>query len=251
MYCPRCGRQPTANELRFCSYCGFKLGVVKASLSDEDASAIDSFPIQVIPKELRQRDVNLGLILMFAGATLAALLAGRGGIGLGREGGAVILLAVFSSLLIFSRPIIKLIYKLLSWETPPASAVSLNQRGMSFGSILMFASTIFLSVTSLLMLGRMRTPEFFVGLLITFVLLLAFSKYVMRALRYLVAGDISLSGKDLMPEPDSMLTAASSHALHAGQDMPVSLFTPQRKTTAEILSPTSVTEHTTNLLENK
>ena len=41
----------------------------------------------------------------------------------------------------------------------------------------MFASTIFLSVTSLLMLGRMRTPEFFVGLLITFVLLLAFSKY--------------------------------------------------------------------------
>ena len=159
----------------------------------------------MIPKELRQRDINIGLILMFAGAVLAALLAGRGGIGLGREGGAIILFAVFSSLLLFSRPIIKLIYKLLSWEEPPAEAVSLNQRGMSFGSILMFASTIFLAITSLLMLGRMRTPEFFVGLLVTFVLLLAFSKYLMRALRYLVAGDTSLSGKDLMPDPESIV----------------------------------------------
>ena len=36
MYCPRCGRQSTANDLRFCSHCGFKLGVVKASLADDD-----------------------------------------------------------------------------------------------------------------------------------------------------------------------------------------------------------------------
>ena len=250
MFCPRCGRQPTANELRFCSYCGFKLGVVKASLADDDSSAMDAFSIQVIPKELRQRDVNIGLLLMFAGATLAALLAGRGGFGLGREGGALILFAFFSSLLIFSRPIIKFIYKLLSWEQP-AETVSFNQRGLSFGSILMFASTIFLAITSLMMLGRMRTPEFFVGLLATFALLLAFSKYITRAIRYLVAGDISLSGKDLMPDADSMLAAASNHTLPMGQDMTVSLFAPQRKTTAEILSPPSITEHTTNLLENK
>ena len=39
MYCPRCGHQPITNELRFCSYCGFKLGVVKASLADDDAGA--------------------------------------------------------------------------------------------------------------------------------------------------------------------------------------------------------------------
>ena len=209
MYCPRCGHQPISATLRFCSYCGFKLGVVKASLADDDDfSATESFTVQVIPKELRQRDINIGLILMFAGAVLAGLLAGRNGIGLGREGGALILLAVFSSLLLLSRPIIKRIYKLLSWEEPPAGTVSLNQRGMSFGSILMFANTIFLAITSLLMLGRMRTPEFFVGLLVTFVLLLVFSKYLMRALRYLVSGDTSLSGKDLTPDPDSILAAA-------------------------------------------
>ena len=248
MYCPRCGHQPTANELRFCSYCGFKLGVVKASLADDDAfSASDSFTIQVIPKELRQRDIYIGLTLMFAGTVFAALLAGRD---FGREGGAIILFALFSALVLLSRPIIKLIYKLLSWEMPADSA-SYNQRGMLFGSILMFASTIFLAVSSLLWLGRMRTPEFFVGLLVAFVLLLALSKYLMRALRYLVAGDTSFSGKDLTPDPDSLIAAASSPALTGGQSVPVSLFTSQRVNTSEIVSPPSITENTTNLLENK
>ena len=251
MYCPRCGHQPISDAIRFCSYCGLKLGVVKASLADDDVSAFDSFTIQVIPKELRQRDINIGVILMFAGALIAGVLAGRGGLGLGREGGAIILFAVFSSLLIFARPIIKLIYKLLSWEEPPANAISLNQRGLWFGSILMFTSTIFLVITSLLMLGRMRTPEFFVGLMIAFALLLAFSKYLVKALRYLVAGDTSLSEKDLAHDPGSLVTDASTHALTGGQDVPVSLFTSHRVTTAEILSPPSVTEQTTNLLENK
>lgn len=251
MFCPRCGHQPISATLRFCSYCGFKLGVVKASLADDDDVLTTEFAVQLTPAQLRQRDINIGLILMFAGSVLAALLAGRDGIGVGREGGAIILLSVFSSLMLLSRPIIKRIYKLLSWEELPAEAISLNQRGMSFGSILMFASTLLLAVTSLLTMGRMQTPEFFVGLLVTFVLLLVFSKYLMRAIRYLVSGDTSLSGKDLMTDPDSILAAAGNTALPAGQDVPVSLFTSQRKTTAEILSPPSITEHTTNLLENK
>ena len=244
MYCPRCGHQPTANELRFCSYCGFKLGVVKASLADDESSATDSFTIQVTPKELRQRDISIGLILMFAGTMFAALLAERD---FGREGGAMMLLAVFSALVLLSRPIIKLIYKLLSWEMP-ADSVSFHQRGMAFGSIVMFASTIILAVGSLLMLGRMSTPEFFVGLLGSFVVLLFVSQYLMRAIRYLVAGETSLSGKDL---PDSLAAAASNPALAAGQNIPVSLFTSQRVNTSEIISPSSITEHTTNLLENK
>ena len=101
------------------------------------------------------------------------------------------------------------------------------------------------------MLGRMRTPEFFVGLMIAFVLLLFFSKYLMKALRYLVAADTSFSEKDLAHNPASSAADASTHALTAGQDIPVSLFTSHRVTTAEILSPPSVTEQTTNLLENK
>jgi zinc-ribbon domain len=251
MYCPRCGHQPISDALRFCSYCGFKLGVVKASLADtEEVSAIDHhFTIKEVPKE-RQRDINIGVILMFAGAGLAALLAGR----VGREGGALLLAVAFASILVLSRPIMKLIYKLLSWEEPPAQFFSVNQRRMIFGSILMFISTILMAISSLFMFGRMRTAEFLFGLVAAFTLLLILSKHLIRALRYLVAtnADVSvMSLTDVTTDPVSMGDAASSPALTAGQDVPVSAFISQRVTTAEILAPPSVTEQTTNLLENK
>lgn len=248
MYCPRCGHQSISDALRFCSYCGFKLGVVKASLADEDETAMgSSFAIWEMPKEPRQRDMNIGVILMFAGAMLATLLAGRD---LGREGGALILALSFASLLLLSRPILKMIYKLLSWEEPPAHSISLNQRGMLFGSILMFATTIVLAISSLLMFGRTRTPQLLFGLIAAFVLLLVLSKHLMRAVRYLVAGDM-VPQTDVAHEPAAVTAAGPSPALTAGQNVPVSLFTAQRVTTAELASPASVTEQTTNLLENK
>ena len=248
MYCPRCGHQPTSDALRYCSYCGFKLGVVKASLADDtELSSTEAFTISEMPKE-RQRDINLGVILMFGGAMLAALLAGRG-LGLGREGGAAILAVVFSSILLLSRPIMRLIYKLLSWEEPPPHCFSVSQRRMVFGSILMFIGTILVAITSLLTFGRMRTPELFVGLAVAFVLLLFVSKYLMRALRYLVAGDTDATLSS--HEPAAVVAGDSIPPLSPGQSVPVSLFTSQRVTTAEIISPPSVTEQTTNLLENK
>ncbi|HYV14129.1 MAG TPA: zinc ribbon domain-containing protein [Pyrinomonadaceae bacterium] len=249
MYCPRCGHQSTSDALRFCSYCGFKLGVVKASLADEDETATGSaFTIWEIPREPRQRDINIGVILMFAGAMLATLLAGRD---LGREGGALILAISFASLLMLSRPLLKIIYKLLSWEEPPAHSISWNQRGMVFGSILMFASTIVLAISSLLMFGRMQTPQLLFGLVAAFVLLLVLSKHLMRAVRYLVAGDVVLPQTDVVHNPAAVTAAGPGPALTAGQNVPASLFTAQRVTTAELASPASVTEHTTNLLENK
>ncbi|HYV12750.1 MAG TPA: zinc ribbon domain-containing protein [Pyrinomonadaceae bacterium] len=240
MFCPRCGHQSVSDALRFCSNCGFKLGVVKASLADEDeVSATSTFTIQVINKELRQRDINIGVVLMFAGALLTTFLAGRSGLRLGREGGALILAISFASILLLSRPIMKTIYKLLSWEEQSSP---LNQRGMLFGSILMFTSTIVLTISSLLMFGRMSTPQLLLALAGAFVLLLALSKHLLRAARYLVADEVFL------PQTEVAHEAA---ALTAGQNVPASLFTGQRVTTAEILSPASVTEQTTNLLENK
>jgi hypothetical protein len=175
---------------------------------------------------------------MFAGALLA-FLAGRA---LGREGAALVLAISFTFLLLLSRPILKLIYKLLSWEPSP----SWSQRGMIFGSILMFISTIVMVVSSLLMFGRMRTPQLLFALVAAFVLLLLVSKHLMRAARYLVAGDVEIT----QSEP-SVIAAGSGPAITAGQNVPASLFTAQRVTTAEITSPVSVTEQTTNLLENK
>jgi hypothetical protein len=188
---------------------------------------------------------------MFAGAMLAAVMAGSGGLGLGREGGALILLISFASILLLSRPIMKMIYKLLSWEELPAHSFSPNQRGMLFGSILMFTSTIVLAISSLLMLGRMRTPQLIFALIGAFVLLLFVSRYLMRAVRYLVAGDEVFPQTDVAHDPAAVNAAGFGPAIAAGQNVPVSLFTAQRVTTAELTSPASITEQTTNLLENK
>src|SRR5919205_3649702 len=237
MYCPRCGHQPISDSLRFCSYCGFKLGVVKASLADEDDTSATSFTIQVINKEPGQRDINIGVILMFAGSLLAFL----GGRALGREGAALILAISFASILLLSRPILRVIYKLLSWEEPPAHSISLNQRGMLFGSVLVFTSTIVLTISSLLTFGRMRTPQLLFALMAAFVLFLITSKHLMRAVRYLVAGDVNLPHTDLH---DSSMAGS---VLTASQNVPASLFTAQRVITAELTSPVSVTEQTTNL----
>lgn len=250
MYCPRCGHQPISDAIRFCSYCGFKLGVVKASLSDDDEVRATE-PSTALPTVQRQRDINIGVLLMFFGSLLAALVAGRG-FGLGREGGALILAVSFSAILLFSRPLLKLIYNLLSWEE--SSPPSLSQRSMMFGSILMFATTIFLGIGSLLMFGRMRTPEFLLSLVVAFVLLLLTSKYLQRALRYLVAADADVAAlprSAVAHETVSLGDAVSTPALAAGHEMPASLFTAPRVITAEILTPPSVTEQTTNLLENK
>lgn len=81
-------------------------------------------------------------------------------------------------------------------------------------------------------------------------MLLVLSKHLMRAVRYLVAGDM-VPQTDVAHEPAAVTAAGPSPALTAGQNVPVSLFTAQRVTTAELASPASVTEQTTNLLENK
>ena len=251
MYCPRCGHQSISDALRFCSYCGFKLGVVKAALVEDDETSAATFTTQLITKQPRPRDINIGVILMFAGAMLATIMAGSGGFGLGREGGALILLISFASILLLSRPLMKMIYKLLSWEELPAHSFSPNQRGMLFGSILMFISTIVLAISSLLMFGRMRTPQLLFALMGAFVLLLFVSKYLMRAVRYLVAGEEVLPQIEVAHDPAPVNAAGFGPAIAAGQNIPVSLFTAQRVTTAELASPPSVTEQTTNLLENK
>lgn len=249
MYCPRCGHQPISDAIRFCSYCGFKLGVVRSSLSDDDEARATT-PPTTQPTRPRQRDINIGIILTFLGTLFATLLAGRS-FGLGREGGAVILIGFLSALVIFSRPLMKFIYSLFSWEELPAHSFSVNQRRMIFGSMLMFTSTIFLAIGSLLTIGRMRTQEFLLGLVAAFVLLLFTSKYLIRALRYLVAEDADVAVQTHTSAPVSIGNAVSNPVLTAGHEIPVSLFTSPRVTTAEILAPPSITEHTTDLLENK
>src|SRR5262245_60487629 len=101
MYCPRCGRQPISEELRFCSYCGFKLGIVKAAVSDSEDVQPDALTAVRSP---RQRDINIGVIMMFADAVFVSFLAGVTGPGIGREAAAVVLAVMYALMVLFARP---------------------------------------------------------------------------------------------------------------------------------------------------
>jgi hypothetical protein len=76
----------------------------------------------------------------------------------------------------------------------------------------------------------------------------------MRGIRYLIADEsrVPLS----QPVGDPHQTSQLGHvlgnpALPVGHDTPITIFDLQRVNTAEIVSPSSVTEHTTNLLDIK
>lgn len=249
MYCPRCGRQPIAEELRFCSYCGFKLGVVKAALADNEEVAAVSDARNVL-RPPRNRDISIGVILMFAGALLAALIARMDGRD-GREAGAIALTIFYSLTILFSGPITKGIFKLFSWDEERGN-LSAAKKEMCFGSTLMFLSTLVSAIISLVIYGRMRTEPFFMGLTLAFAFLLVISRFLMKGLQSFVTvestGSVSqpARGADQIAEP-----SLSSLLLQVGHDEPIPAFGAQRVQTAEIVSPVSITEHTTNLLDKK
>ena len=250
MYCPRCGHQPVSNELRFCSYCGFSLGVVKAALAEEDEPrTITVVNVQASITTSRHREVNLGVILMFLASFSAILLAAR--LGLGREGGGLLLTGFYAALLILSSPIVKGFHKLLSWGEPSPVGLFTIHREMGFGATLMFLGTLLSAWISLLKAGRMLTDTLSLSVLVTFVVLLIISPYLLRALRYLVRDDSATT----LPTAPSVTTFGSvqpEHALPPPQQTPISVVGPTRVTTAEIGVPVgSVTEHTTNLLGDK
>jgi hypothetical protein len=188
---------------------------------------------------------------MFAAAVFASYFAGRMGPG-GRTAGAAILGLLYLAIVVLSRPITKGIHKLLSWEES-GDKMSMSQRGVCFGSTLMFISTVVLAVSSLLTLGRMRTPPFFIGLLLAFTIFLLVGRHLIRGLQYLIQGDSkgSISQSPPADQTARHSTAFDGSSLPAGQGTPVPLFSAHTVTTAEIVAPSSITEHTTNLLENK
>jgi hypothetical protein len=188
---------------------------------------------------------------MFLGSLAAIFIAGRAGIG--REGGGVILTAVYAAILLLSSPIVKGFYKLLSWGEPPSERLSTIRREMGFGATLMFFSTLLSAILSLVTRGRMLTSTLSLAVLITFVVLLVISPYLLRALRDLVRDDSNMDLPAASPNViPSLGNAQYEHALPPPQESPISVIGSSRVTTAEIGVPVaSVTENTTNLLGEK
>ncbi|MDQ3805780.1 MAG: zinc-ribbon domain-containing protein [Acidobacteriota bacterium] len=71
MFCPNCGQQQVSDETRFCSRCGFQLGVVKAVLAAGDAPEAGA-AARVPDPTRRKKDLTLGAALMFVFALAVA-----------------------------------------------------------------------------------------------------------------------------------------------------------------------------------
>jgi hypothetical protein len=76
MFCPKCGQQQASGEMRFCSRCGFQLGVVSALIATGGVPpagfAVDSQTKTV----LTTRQTRQGAKLMFAAGVVAPFAMG-------------------------------------------------------------------------------------------------------------------------------------------------------------------------------
>lgn len=244
MYCPKCGQQQTSEQVRFCSRCGFALDGVKACLADDvEAGAISAHP--------RQRNINVGVMLMFLGALIVSWITFDNRIE--PTGGFLLLGAAFTSLLLFARPLMQAAYKLLSWEEPPPGQLSARRKEMSFGSMLMLAGTILAGFITSIAPPHIEDRVFFFSLITIFVLLLVASRHLMRAVQNLLTdegtGQAVIARSNV--EPHLNLITEGDSALSNAQSAPVTVSGKQRFTTGDLLPPPTITERTTNLLENK
>ena len=84
MFCPKCSQQQVSDEARFCSRCGFQLGIVKAALAADESQVTSPLvapgtPAAVPARSRRQRDKTVGAFLMFLVALFVAATTGDEG----------------------------------------------------------------------------------------------------------------------------------------------------------------------------
>jgi hypothetical protein len=77
MYCPKCSQKQTEEGLRFCSRCGFQLGVVKELLAERDSAPVITAESQARTKffSRHKQDLLLGATVMSVAATLVVLFS--------------------------------------------------------------------------------------------------------------------------------------------------------------------------------
>ncbi|HEV2826607.1 MAG TPA: zinc ribbon domain-containing protein [Pyrinomonadaceae bacterium] len=77
MYCPKCSQKQIEDDLRFCSRCGFQLGVVKELLTERDSAPVTIAELDVRPKffSRRKQDLLLGATVMSLAATMVVLFS--------------------------------------------------------------------------------------------------------------------------------------------------------------------------------
>jgi len=77
MYCPKCSQIQTEDGLRFCSRCGFQLGVVKELLAEGNSTSVVPAAPEASSKffSRRKQDLLVGATVMSVAATLVVQLS--------------------------------------------------------------------------------------------------------------------------------------------------------------------------------
>lgn len=68
MFCPECGQQHSSPNVRFCTQCGFQLGVVSALLTQAQSSATEQLMSSTPRPPLLKRGAMLGVTMMWLAA---------------------------------------------------------------------------------------------------------------------------------------------------------------------------------------
>ena len=74
MYCPHCGQQQASDEMRFCSRCGFPLGVIAQVLAQGGVLLTREDESQGQRMSPRQRGVRQGAMLMLSALLIVPLI---------------------------------------------------------------------------------------------------------------------------------------------------------------------------------
>ena len=132
MFCPKCSQQQASDEVRFCSRCGFQLGVVKELLAQTEAPAAARVePLPPAPaRGLRRRDVTVGALLMFVVGLIVVLFPDTTPPPV-RDGQLVMLVGLFIALTLlvnFIRPMLKAANKLFGDDEAARPAPDLTTR---------------------------------------------------------------------------------------------------------------------------
>jgi hypothetical protein len=188
MYCPRCSQQQASEEVRFCSRCGFQLGVVKELLAQTEApspTAVEPLPSPPA-RGLRKRDVTVGALLMFVVAMIVVLFPDAAPPPV-RDGHMVALVVLFTVLTLFINFV---------------------------GPLLRAANRLFSEDEAAPKRGQLSQPQ---------------------------------------PDLSTRVGAGAREraALPPNRSVPAASFNAPRVNTAEMVQPPSITEQTTNLLNNK
>jgi hypothetical protein len=74
MYCPHCGQQQASESLRFCSRCGFPLGVIAEVLARGGTLSTRESDTQGLRMSPRQKGVRQGAMLMLSALLIVPVL---------------------------------------------------------------------------------------------------------------------------------------------------------------------------------